>query len=70
MTDKKNEYNKNLPNPNINLIKLNKNIYREIGYEEHHEIPKPSLKKMKKGISLFRQILFSDIIRNGKMKKK
>jgi len=58
MTDKKNENNKYLPNFNIDLTKLNKNIYREIGYEEHHEIPKPSLKKIKKGILLFRQLLF------------
>ncbi|MFW6196324.1 MAG: serine O-acetyltransferase EpsC [Thermoplasmatota archaeon] len=41
-----------------NLSKLSENIYQEIGYQEHHEIPKPSLENIKRSISLVREILF------------
>lgn len=41
-----------------NIHELSESIYREIGYEEHHEIPKPSLDNIKEAISLAREILF------------
>ena len=45
-------------NKSNNIHKPNENIYSELGYEEHHEIPKPSLDKIKESISLAREILF------------
>ncbi len=40
------------------INRMSGGIYKEVGYEEHHDIPKPSLENVKDIISSGRQILF------------
>ncbi len=50
--------------------RISKDVYHEIGYREHHEIPKPSLKNIRRAISLGREILFPGYHSEWKLESK